>query len=152
MDIPKSHYVYEFSYPERMPELAGIIFYVGKGTNLSRMNVHFQEAAREDCHCAKCEAIRSVWAVGLVVVRNIVFTSRDERATLAEEGRRIIRHYSPHLTNVRLPRETISHTFPKDTRSRESNKPTLRRLAKWEMEWNTKRTFPGRGQQKGLGT
>ncbi len=37
MHILKSHYVYEFSYPERMQELEGIVFYVGKGTSLQRM-------------------------------------------------------------------------------------------------------------------
>lgn len=100
MDIPKSYYVYEFAYPEEMPEVAGIIFYVGKGTSLSRMDIHLREAAREDCSCAKCKAIQSIWAVGLVVVRNIVFTSSDEMAALSEEKRRIVLHRSPYLTNI----------------------------------------------------
>lgn len=91
-----------------MPELAGIIFYVGKGTKLSRMNVHFREAASEKCDCAKCEAIQSVWAIGLAVVRNTVFTSINEKAALQEEARRIVLHYSPYLTNVKLPKKLTS--------------------------------------------
>jgi acyl carrier protein len=100
VEIPKSHYVYELAYPKEMPKLAGVVFYVGKGTSLSRMDDHLREAAREDCDCAKCEAIRSVWAAGLAVVRNIVFTSRNEKVTLEEEIRRIVRHHSPYLTNM----------------------------------------------------
>jgi hypothetical protein len=112
MEIPKSHYVYEFAYPQEMPELAGIIFYVGKGTSLSRMNDHFREAASEKCDCAKCEAIRSVWAAGLAVVRKIVFTSGDEKITLDEESRRIIRHRSPYLTNVQHNRLIAKRSLP----------------------------------------
>ena len=98
MHIPISHYVYEFSYPEGMPELAGIVFYVGKGTSLRRMDNHLKEAAN-GCDCAKCEAIRSVWDAGLVVVRRIVFESQSESKTLNEEKRRILQHRSPYLTN-----------------------------------------------------
>ncbi len=105
MDIPKSHYVYEFAYPEEMPELAGIIFYVGKGTSLSRMDTHFQEAAREDCNCVKCGAIQAVWAADLIVVRRIVFESKNEIATLNEENRRILIHSSPYFTNIKLPKK-----------------------------------------------
>src|SRR5262245_2196176 len=99
MPIPKSYYVYEFSYPEGMPELAGIVFYVGKGTGLHRMDKHLYEAAN-GCDCAKCKAIRSVWDAGLVVVRRIVFESRSESETLNEERKRIIQHQSPYLTNI----------------------------------------------------
>lgn len=99
MYIPKSHYVYEFSYPEGMPELAGIVFYVGKGTSLHRMDSHLREAAN-GCDCEKCKAIRSVWDAGLVVVRRIVFESRSNSKTLNEEKRRILQHRSPYLTNV----------------------------------------------------
>jgi hypothetical protein len=41
MPLPKSQDVYEFSCPEGMPELAGIVFYVGKGTNTDRTDAHF---------------------------------------------------------------------------------------------------------------
>lgn len=144
-----------------MPELAGIIFYVGKGTNLSRMNDHLREAAREDCNCAKCEAIRSVWAVGLVVTRNIVFTSKDERATLDEESRRIVRHYSPHLTNLRLPKELTSPLYPEnegiETNLPEiSNEPDLYPglvfsddhdafITREELQEHMKKNYPGGG-------
>lgn len=99
MRISASYFVYEFSYPEKMPELAGIIFYIGKGTKLSRMDAHFKEAA-QGCICAKCEAIRSIWSLDLVVVRRIVFESRSESEVLNEERERIFRHQSPYLTNI----------------------------------------------------
>jgi hypothetical protein len=99
MRIPKSHYVYEFSYPEGMPALADIIFYVGKGTSLFRMDAHFTEAAG-GCDCDKCKAIRSVWDAGLVVVRRIVFETTDEQEAKLEESSRIALHRSPYLTNV----------------------------------------------------
>lgn len=96
---PNSHYVYEFSYPEGMPEVGGIVFYVGKGSSLSRMDNHFQEA-RSECDCAKCQTIRVVWDAGLVVVRRIVFESPLERETFNEERRRILLHESSYLTNI----------------------------------------------------
>ena len=47
MPLPKSHYLYKFFYTEWLPELAGIVFYVGKGTNTDRMNAHlFIEAQK----------------------------------------------------------------------------------------------------------
>lgn len=102
MSIPKSYYVYEFSYPEEMPELAGIVFYVGKGTKSSRMDAHFVEAAN-GCDSEKCKAIRSIWDAGLVVVRRIVFETRSEDEALAEEKRRILLHQLSYLTNVKIP-------------------------------------------------
>lgn len=97
--VPRTHFVYEYSYPSEMPDLAGVVFYVGKGTTLNRMDAHLTEAAGE-CDCAKCEAIRSVWALGLVVVRQIVFESMDERQVLMVEKQKIAQHLSPHLVNV----------------------------------------------------
>jgi len=44
--IPHSYFVYEFSYPEDMSEVADKVFYVGKGTSLSRMDGHLREAAK----------------------------------------------------------------------------------------------------------
>jgi excisionase family DNA binding protein len=110
MHIPQSYYVYEFSYPEGMPELAGIIFYVGKGTGLHRMNVHLNEAA-SGCDCAKCNAIRSIWGAGLVVARRIVFESSSETDTLDEGKRRILQHRSPHLTNVQHAGRALETTL-----------------------------------------
>lgn len=95
--VPRSHYVYEFSYPQGMP-LAGVVFYVGKGTHLSRMNDHLREAAG-GCTCEKCRAIRSIWAAGYIPARRIVFESLDEQATFAEERRRIALRASRYLTN-----------------------------------------------------
>jgi hypothetical protein len=100
MRIPKSHYIYEFSYPEQMPGFpGGTVFYVGKGTSLSRMDSHFTEAAG-GCDCDKCKAIRSIWNAGLVVVRRIVFETTSEREAVEEEKVRIARHRSPYFTNV----------------------------------------------------
>lgn len=97
---PRSPYVYEFSYPEGMPGgLAGIVFYVGMGTNLSRMDNHFIEASH-GCPCDRCNAIRSVWDAGLVVARRIVFESTDREEVRREEASRIVRHRSPYLTNI----------------------------------------------------
>jgi LEM3-like protein len=99
-EVPRSHYVYEFSYPDGMPEgLAGIVFYVGLGTNLSRMDNRFIEASHR-CPCDKCNAIRSVWDAGLVVARRIVFESTDIQEVRHEEASRIAQHQSPYLTNV----------------------------------------------------
>lgn len=100
MHIPKSHYIYEFSYPQHMPDFpGGTVFYVGKGTSLSRMDSHFTEATG-GCDCDKCRAIRSVWNTGLAVARRIVFETTDEREAIREEKVRIARHLSPYLTNV----------------------------------------------------
>ena len=96
--IPPSYFVYEYSYPVGVPELAGIVFYVGKATNATRLDSHFTEAA-SGCICAKCQAIRFIWDLGLVAVRRIVFESRSEVETLAVEKQRIAKHLSPHLTN-----------------------------------------------------
>ena len=87
--IPNAYFVYEFSYPEGMSEVADKVFYVGKGTSLSRMDGHLREAAK-GCLCTKCEAIRSIWAAGLLVTRRIVFESRSESEVLNEERKRII--------------------------------------------------------------
>lgn len=110
--VPITYYVYEFSYPEGMPELAGIIFYVGKGTSIQRLNNHLKEAA-DGCECRKCEAIRSIWDANLPVVRRIVFETVSEDDALQEEQRRILLHRSPFLTN-------IQHTI-------EARKPTAMR-------------------------
>lgn len=113
--VPITHYVYEFSYPEGMPELAGVIFYVGKGTSLQRMNNHLDEAA-SGCDCRKCEAICSIWDANLVVVRRIVFETLSEDDALQEEQRRILLHQSPFLTNI----QHVSKT-PKPTRTKRGN-------------------------------
>ena len=102
----RQYYVYEVSYPEGMPNLAGIVFYVGKGSNLSRMDNHFQEA-RSGCDCSKCQSIRSVWDAGLAVVRRIVFESPLEREAFNEERRRILLHESPYLTNIVKTKKTL---------------------------------------------
>ena len=111
MPIQKSHFVYEFSYPEELPELAGIVFYVGKATKLTRMDDHFKEAAK-GCICAKCEAIRSILNLGLAVTRRIVFESLSESETLNEERRRIIQHQSPYLTNIVRTKNVIPEWAP----------------------------------------
>jgi hypothetical protein len=111
MRIPELYFVYEFSYPERMPELGGIVFYVGKGTKLTRMDAHFKEAAK-GCICAKCEAIRLIWSLDLVVVRRIVFESRSESEVLNEERERIFRHQSPYLTNIVRTKNYIPERAP----------------------------------------
>lgn len=91
--VPQASYVYEFSSPEGMPECAGRVFYVGKGTSLQRMNNHLDEAAT-GCDCRKCEAIRSLWDSNLAVVRRIVFETLSEDDALQEEHRRILLHQS----------------------------------------------------------
>lgn len=98
--VPRSHFVYEYSYPVDMPELAGIVFYVGKATNAVRLDAHLTEAT-SGCECIKCQAIRSIWDLELVVVRRIVFESRDEAEALVVEKHRIEMHISAHLTNFR---------------------------------------------------
>src|SRR6266581_1453758 len=100
MHVPRSHYVHKFSYPEGMPELAGIVFYVRKGTGAARMDCHFVEAAR-GCDCDKCKAIHSIWDADLAVVRRIVFETTKEQEAIEEEKRRIHKHNSSRLTNVR---------------------------------------------------
>jgi hypothetical protein len=110
MRIPKSHYVYEFSYPEGMPDLAGIVFYVGKGTSLTRMNYHFIEASK-GCDCGKCAAICSIWDAGLVVVRRIVFETLSHDEVLQEEKRRIKQHRSRFLTNIQFSGKSRAHPF-----------------------------------------
>src|SRR5579859_1561662 len=97
--IPKSHYIYEFSYPAGMLGWNSIVFYVGKGTSANRMDDHLREAAN-GCTCRKCQAITSIWEAGLVVVRRIVFETTDEQAALREEKARIISHRSRYLTNI----------------------------------------------------
>ncbi len=121
MPIQKSHFVYEFSYPEELPELAGIVFYVGKATKLTRMDDHFKEAAK-GCICAKCEAIRSIWNLGLAVARRIVFESLSESEALNEERRRIIQHQSPYLTNVVRTRNVIPEWAPTQSTSARENR------------------------------
>lgn len=122
---PKSYFVYEFSYPPDMPELAGIVFYVGKGNNVRRMNHHLSEASKE-CDCDKCQAIRSIWDAGLVIVRRIVFESTSEQEALQEETARIARHRSPHLTNV-LGRYDSPKVASPNTEKREAQASPLER-------------------------
>jgi len=122
-ETPKSYRVYEFSYPEEMPEFAGIVFYVGKATNLSRLDAHLREAAK-GCACAKCKAIRSIWNASLTVVRRIVFESQSESEALNEERRRIIEHQSPYLTNIIRTRNYVIERMPRSTNKR-TNKRKL---------------------------
>ena len=114
--VPITHYVYEFSYPEEMPELAGTVFYVGKGTSLQRMNNHLDEAATS-CDCRKCEAIRSIWDAHLVVVRRIVFETLSNDYALQEERRRILLHQSPFLTNIQHIAKTRNQPSPEKVTS-----------------------------------
>ncbi len=44
-EMLNSHYMHKFSYPEEIPEFAGTIFFISKGTNLSRMDDHVRKAA-----------------------------------------------------------------------------------------------------------
>lgn len=98
--IPKSHYVYEFAYPQNMPlPWSGETFYVGKGTRLTRMDDHFKEAVN-GCSCLKCQAIRLVWKAGLAVSRRIVFESTNELEVFQKEKQTIIKRKSPFLTNI----------------------------------------------------
>ena len=48
----------------------------------------------------KCKAIRSIWNIGLVVARRIVFETTDVQEARREERSRIAMHRSPYLTNV----------------------------------------------------
>ena len=68
----KPFYVYEFSYPEEIPERAGIVFYVGMSNTLTRLDKHLTEASGP-CGCERCCAIRSIWDEDLLVVRRVVF-------------------------------------------------------------------------------
>jgi hypothetical protein len=95
----KSYHVYEYSYPDAMPEVGGIVFYVGKATQLSRIDAHLGEAQR-GVASPKCDAIRSTWNAGFAPVRRIVFESLSEKEALEEEKRRILLHKSPYLTNI----------------------------------------------------
>lgn len=136
MKIPKSFYIYEFSYPEGMPEGKGAIFYVGKGTHVVRMDDHFREAMN-GCECNKCQAIRSVWDAGLTVVRRIVFESTSEMDTLNEERRRILQHQSPFLTNIQRTTKVLVEK-PDETPD------------EWELVYHISPVFRGwRYRQKG---
>ena len=118
--VPQTHYVYEFSYPEGMPELAGTVFYVGKGTTLQRMNNHLDEAAA-GCDCRKCGAIRSIWDANLVVVRRIVYETLSNEDALREEQRRILLHRSPFLTNIQHTAKTQKPTITRKGNERPSS-------------------------------
>ena len=62
------HYVYWHRYPKDYPDqqLAGKVFYVGKGSR-SRSKNHLAEA-RKGVQSEKCDIIRSIWAAGKQVV------------------------------------------------------------------------------------
>jgi hypothetical protein len=133
IEVPRPYFVYEFSYPEKMPELAGVIFYVGKGVNLTRMDDHLREAAK-GCMCAKCEAIRSICNVGLLVARRIVFESRSEGEVLNEEMRRIIQHRSPHLTNIVGNKDYVTEKIPPPSMR---NRPSTYKTKKYPIVVDT---------------
>jgi hypothetical protein len=96
------------------------------------MDDHFREAAG-GCECQKCQAIRSVWDAGLVVVRRIVFETIFESEALKQEKARIVLHSSPYLTNiVGIPKTTVSPVAP-STQEKDANLAALlRRLATYE--------------------
>lgn len=132
IEAPKSYYVYEFSYPDLMMGLSGIIFYVGKGTHASRMDHHLQEAASGH-ECAKCKAIRSIWDTGLIPARRIVFETRDKVEVINEERRRILLHRSPHLTNIVIIDNT-KEKIKTEPVSRRRDTPLWQKISpdKWE--------------------
>src|SRR5579862_3005235 len=92
---PKTWYVYTYAFPN------GPIFYIGKG-NQGRIDEHEREA-QNGCACAKCQAIREIWASGHPVQKRIVYETLLEDEALEYEKKLIYQHSGPHLTNQRLP-------------------------------------------------
>src|SRR6266568_3070395 len=79
----KKYFLYTKAYPEGM-ELAGEVFYVGKGTSKARIAFHDWEA-RTSCACEKCTVIRSIFSKGLKPVDSIVYETLDEDEAYAVE-------------------------------------------------------------------
>ena len=100
-----NYFNYTLAYPEGFlsnegRDLSGIVFYVGKGTNASRMDAHLSEASR-GCCCKKCCVIRWIWEKGKHPSRSIVFETPSEQTALINERYLIQETYkSEYLTNV----------------------------------------------------
>lgn len=101
-----SYFNYTLSYPEECfdgdgTDLSNIVFYVGKGTHLSRIDNHFREAAARRCSCEKCNVIRWIWSKGKAPLRKIVFETLSEDEAFGNEQHLIQSEYkSKYLTNV----------------------------------------------------
>ena len=74
-------YVYTLCFPD------GLVFYVGKGVG-KRIHNHESEA-RSGVQSKKCDIIRSIWANGEQIIKNIVFETYNESEAYEEERRQI---------------------------------------------------------------
>lgn len=82
MKTKYKYYVYELLDPR-----GDEVFYVGKGCR-DRIYAHEKEA-KKGVISPKCDRIREIWDVGLVVVRREVARFLDEASALAYESERI---------------------------------------------------------------
>lgn len=91
----------------------GRVFYVGKGTQLKRMNEHENEARRgRDSH--KCRIIRKIWAAGQDVIKEIVFWTDDEQSAFAKEAELIAIYGKKNLANHTDGGEGMAGHSPSD--------------------------------------
>ena len=77
-----NYYVYEQAYPDDFldQELAGTVFYVGKGTG-NRIDFHEEAASGKhyDANQQKCAIIREIQAQGKQVVKRKVYETDVEQ-------------------------------------------------------------------------
>ena len=107
-----SDIVYILSYPKGFclptgEDLAGIVFYVGKGLP-NRIMAHEKEATTS-CSCEKCQVIRSIWDVKLMVQRDIVAKDlTPAQSTELERECLLVRFSGPYLVNKQHNRHRAS--------------------------------------------
>lgn len=108
--VKKKYYVYLFWYPEDYQdengstELAGIVFYVGKGSinaaGIDRIDQHEKEA-RLGYAARRYDVIRKIWRLGYQVQKAKVYETDVERDALIYEWACIQCIYAgPYLANV----------------------------------------------------
>jgi hypothetical protein len=111
VQVMGKYYVYELAYPDDFldQELAGVVFYVGKGKG-NRINFHEEAASGKhyDCNQRKCVIIQEIQAQGKQVVKRKVYETDVEQDAYLYEWILIFMVYGPEkLTNMPvLPRDS----------------------------------------------
>ena len=107
-----NYYVYEQAYPDDFldQELAGTVFYVGKGTG-NRIDFHEEAASGKhyDANQQKCAIIREIQAQGKQVVKRKVYeTDVEQDAYLYEWILVHLIYGAENLTNMVMhPQENV---------------------------------------------
>jgi hypothetical protein len=98
VQVMGKYYVYELAYPDDFldQELAGVVFYVGKGKG-NRINFHEEAASGKhyDCNQRKCAIIQEIQAQGKQVVKRKVYETDVEQDAYLYEWILIFMVYGP---------------------------------------------------------